>query len=402
MRDRFRTACRIFPLVVMFSLVSPALFAQTTYTSVFPQFASGGGWSSDFFIGNQSNTTSTVTLAFVGDDGNPLTVDTSMGSGSSFTITMGGGNTDIVRAGSGGALKTGYALLTFPTGTSIRGSEVFRYSPNGAAISTLGVAQQFAGTGYSFPAEVDVTGGVNTGIAIANGSFDTSGSVSQTFVVSLIRGDGALQAVTTVTLASGAHISKYLTDLYPGLTGFSGTVCVSATKAFGFVALRQDQAVFGTVSVDTGPFLSPFMLSTPPISEVEHNDSTAQAQRISLPVVISGNILFAGDVDYFQFSGKQGDIVTALVTTQDLGSGLDSVLYLLNPDGTTALASNDNNGLFFESDSFIQAVLPSGGTYYFAVTDAQGRGGANGYYRLHAQVLTPVAQGMSPKTAGRD
>jgi hypothetical protein len=103
----------------------------------------------------------------------------------------------------------------------------------------------------------------------------------------------------------------------------------------------------------------------------------------------------------FQFSGRQGDAVTALVSTASLGSGLDSVLYLLNSDGTV-FAGNDDNGLFFQSDSFIQAVLPADGTYYLVVTDAQGRGSANGYYRLHVQFLTPTVQGGASKLAGLD
>jgi hypothetical protein len=247
MRHRFVSACQMITAVCFLLFAPAALFAQT-YVSAFPQFASGDGWSSDIFIANQGSSSATVALSFYGDHGDSLTVDSSLGTGSTFSITLNGGNTIAVRVGSSGPLRTGYALFSFPSGASVRASEVFRYVQNGVVVASLGVAQQFASATYSFPAEVDVARGVNTAVAIANGSFDSSGSIAQSFVVSLIR--------------------------------------------------------------------------------------------------------------------------------------------------------NDDNGLFFQSDSFIQAVLPADGTYYFAVTDAQGRGGPNGYYRLHVQSLTPPVQGDASKFAG--
>jgi hypothetical protein len=136
--------------------------------------------------------------------------------------------------------------------------------------------------------------------------------------------------------------------------------------------LRQDQAAFGTVSVDAGPVLAPFLLTAAAIPEIEPNNSRAQAQRISGATVISGNISVPGDVDYFQFSGRRGEVVTALVSTASLNSALDSILFLLNPD-ETVFAENDENGLLFQSDSFLQAVLPADGTYYLVVTDYRSR-----------------------------
>ncbi|PYV11456.1 MAG: hypothetical protein DMG07_19185, partial [Acidobacteria bacterium] len=160
------------------------------------------------------------------------------------------------------------------------------------------------------------------------------------------------------------------------------------------------QAVFATVSIDAGPILAPFLVGSAAVAEVESNSTRSQAQRISPPVVISGNISFAGDVDYFQFTANQGDVVTALVSTASLGSALDSVLYLLNSEGTT-LAYNDENGLFYQSDSFLQAVLPSDGTYYLVVTDYSSRGGVNGTYRLHVQLQKPRAPSVSAARPNR-
>lgn len=391
MRHHRVSAAQAVPVVFFLLFASQTLYAQRVI-SVFPQFASGGGWSSDIFINNQGESAAVVDVSFFGDSGDALSVDSTLGVGSTFSFSLNGGNTKAVRVSSTGVLRTGYVVLSFPNGASVRASEVFRYEQNGVVITTLGVAQQFALTTFSFPAEVDVARGINTGIAIANGTFDTTASTAQRCVVNLVKSDGTLQGTTTVSLGTGGHISAYLnaTSLFPGLDGFSGSVSVSAARPFGLVALRQDQAVFGTVSVDTGPILTPFLLTTTPVSEVEPNSTRTAAQTISGTTVVAGNISVNGDVDYFQFTGKSGDVVTVVVSTANLNSALDSLLFLLNPDGTV-LAENDENGLFFQSDSFLQAALPADGTYYLAVTDYQSRGGFNGTYRMHVQLLTPTA-----------
>jgi hypothetical protein len=384
--------------VVFFLAFASSMLCAQGVISVFPQFASGGGWTSDIFIDNQGTLAAIIDVAFYGDDGAALTVDTTLGSGPSFSVNLNGGNTKLVRVTSGSAVKIGYVVLSFPNGASVRASEVFRFEQNGVVISALGVAQQFPLTSFSFPAEVDLARGVNTALAIANGPFETGGSKAQMCVVNLVKSDGSLQGTAIVNFGAGEHLSKFLNQggLFPGLDGFSGTVSISAARPFGLVALRQDQAAFGSVSVDAGPMVAPFLLNTAAIPEVEPNNSRSQAQRISGAAVIAGTISVPGDVDYFQFTGKQGDVLSALVSTVSLTSGLDSVLFLVNSDGTV-VASNDENGLFFSNDSFIQTVLPADGTYYLAVTDFSNRGGPNGTYRLHLQFLTPAVKQFTPQ-----
>jgi hypothetical protein len=392
MRNHRVSAAQAVPVVFFLLFASQTLYAQRVI-SVFPQFASGGGWSSDIFIDNQGESAATVDVTFIGDDGQSMSVDSTLGVGSTFSFNLNGGNTKAVRVASTGALRTGYVVLSFPNGASVRASEVFRYQQNGVVISSLGVAQQFALTTFSFPAEIDVARGVNTGIAIANGTFSTTASTAQRCVVNLVKSDGTLQGTTTVSLEKDAHISAYLNaaSLFPGLDGFSGTVIVSAARPFGLVALRQDQSVFGTVAVDGGPLLTPFLLTTTPVAELEQNNSRATAQTIAGTTMITGTIAFNGDVDYFQLTGKLGDVVTVVVSTANLNSALDSLLFLLNSDGSV-LAENDENGLFFQHDSFLQAALPADGTFYLAVTDYSSGGGFNGTYRMHVQLLTPPAK----------
>ncbi len=359
--------------------------------AAFPQFAFGGGWSADIFLTNQgSGTVSGVIVSFYGDNGSQMKVDSDLGTGSRFTLSLNGGSTTIIRVTSTSSLRVGYVVVTSPEGVSLRGTEVLRFEQDGVLTTVMGVPQQILVTHYSFPAEVDSTRQINTGVAIANPS-DWSRPVAQTVLVSLIRSDGTLQATVPVPLGLGEHVSMYLNDprLFPGLDDFVGSVSVSGVDWFGLVAFRQDHAVFGALSIDWGPILGPFLLNTSPIGEVESNDTAAQAQLISGSAVVSGSIDSAGDVDYFTFNGKRGDVISALLDTRSLTSTLDSVLRLEKADGTI-VTENDQNWLLGQNDSFIHLALPSDGAYYLRVSDYFGNGGSDCTYRLHLRLAESV------------
>src|SRR5262245_25175442 len=217
-----RLALHAVPLAVLL-WTSSNLYAQQRFSSVLPQFAAGGGWSSDIFIDNQGGTTGVVDVSFFNDSGAALEVDSSIGVGSVFSFNLTAGTTKSVRVNATGALRTGYAVITFPNTASVRTSEVFRYQPGGVVLSSLGVAQQFPfDTNFSFPAEVDVAKGVNTAVAIANVAFDTTGSTAQTVLVSAVNSDGTLYGTLGINLTASQHVSKYLDQLFPGLDGFVG------------------------------------------------------------------------------------------------------------------------------------------------------------------------------------
>jgi hypothetical protein len=381
----------------MFLFGALPLFGE--WHAVFPQFTSGGGWSSDIFITNQgANPVNNITLSFYGEDGSPLTVDTNLGAGSGFTFNLVAGGTQTVRVSSSGNLKVGYALLHAPDYTSLRGSEVFRYAPGGQVATEMGVAQQLPFIHYSFPVEVNTSQGINTGVALANPTFDSTVMSGQKVVVNLVRSNGTIQNMVVVNLSAGGHLAQFLNEsgLFPGLDNFSGTVIVSASTMIGVVALRQDQNVYGTVAVNEGPLLAPFIQTTSPIAEVENNDTYGTAQLLSGPTVITGTIGRAGDLDYFKFTGHQGDIVSALVDTQSPPYYLDSVLRLEKSDGTI-VSQNDQNGLLWQNDSFLQVVLPADGTYYLRVSDYYGDGGSNFAYRLHVNIPTGTVPPSLPQ-----
>jgi hypothetical protein len=247
----------------------------------------------------------------------------------------------------------------------------------------LGVPQQFPFNHFTFPVEVDSSRGVGTGVALANPTLD-SGSAAQTILVNLIRNDGTLQKTAQINLGQGEHRSLYVNEslLFSGLDNFVGTVSLSAANPFSVVALRQDKQAFGATATETGPVLGPFAVNAAAVAETEPNNSPAQAQTLSGNSLITGNIESAGDTDYYGFTGHRGDVVSVIVDTQGLNSELDSVVNLEKSDGTLVF-QNDQNGLFAQNDSFLQAVLPEDDAYYVSVSDYFNSGGGGYAYHLH-------------------
>ncbi|MGH9405382.1 MAG: hypothetical protein ACRD3D_06040 [Terriglobia bacterium] len=78
------------------------------------------------------------------------------------------------------------------------------------------------------------------------------------------------------------------------------------------------------------------VIDEPEIDEKEPNDSPAEAQPISVPAVINGRIDHSGaspDQDYFRFAATKGERLTIEAAASRLGSPLDSVIEVLDPQG---------------------------------------------------------------------
>jgi len=381
---------RSFLFVLFFSLISVPAFAQGY--RVLPQFAVGGGWSCDIFVGNQGTSQVTgVIISFYSDSGTPLTVASSIGTASSFTINLNAGATQILRIPATASQQTGYAVVRMPSGASITVTEVLRLTDGNSVLAELGVPQQIAHCHFTFPIEVSSSRKVKTGVAFANPTLDLAGATAQTLFINLIDSNGILWGTKTLTLGVGEHYSGYPDldpNLFPGLDEFTGLISISAMNPIGVLSLRQDSFAFGSVAVEGGPVLGPFSLTgMNPVAESEPNSSAGQADWLAGNALITGGIGSAGDVDYYGFSGRAGDVITAIVDTQGLSSLLDSVIRLEKSNGEV-IWSNDQNGLFGQNDSFLQAVLPADGTYYLRVSHNGNQSGSQYTYRLHARVPT--------------
>ena len=124
-------------------------------------------------------------------------------------------------------------------------------------------------------------------------------------------------------------------------------------------------------------------LSLPPalnqVAEVEPNDSSLIATHAVLGDTASGVIDPIGDADYFAIDLAAGTDLLLDVDANQYGSSLDPILVLIDRDGRTVLAYNDDaDGL----DSRLRYLVSATGRYYAAIVDYSGGGGPNYFYRL--------------------
>lgn len=114
------------------------------------------------------------------------------------------------------------------------------------------------------------------------------------------------------------------------------------------------------------------------MDEKEPNNGFRDAQPIEPGKWVRGAISSPGDVDVFRLAGKSGQMLVAEVLAHRRHSLLDSLLVLYDDHGNV-LAENDD---FNDADSLIRFTLPSDGTYFLSITDANDRGNPGFPYLL--------------------
>lgn len=122
-----------------------------------------------------------------------------------------------------------------------------------------------------------------------------------------------------------------------------------------------------------GWFIDDFAITTTPpptcSNTPEPNDTPSQAVTITYTNVITAQICPGGDLDFFKFNGTVGDRVGLAVDAKTSlpASKLDSYLFLLDEDGESILAENDDQILYQRTDSLLSYTLPRSGVYYVKV-----------------------------------
>jgi hypothetical protein len=140
---------------------------------------------------------------------------------------------------------------------------------------------------------------------------------------------------------------------------------------------------------------APFALDTlPECLENESNNDQAQAQKVTLPVIVNGRIDRSDDWDVFLFTGKSNDIVAVEVQARRLDSPLDSVIKLTDATGALLAFSDDREDLAagvntHHADSWFMAKLPADGAYFVHIGDTARKGGEEYGYRLHISAPQP-------------
>lgn len=126
----------------------------------------------------------------------------------------------------------------------------------------------------------------------------------------------------------------------------------------------------------------------PEINETEPNDEDGKRQLIgSLPVCVNARLDKANDVDGYQIPLKSGQTLVVMVEAYSLGSSVDALVHILNPQGQRILTASDDRNL----DPSFAFTAPADGTYTLQIAgfghppeaNINFTGSAAVVYRLH-------------------
>ncbi|MEZ6047744.1 MAG: PPC domain-containing protein [Planctomycetaceae bacterium] len=129
--------------------------------------------------------------------------------------------------------------------------------------------------------------------------------------------------------------------------------------------------------------------------EVEPNNSVAEASPVELPLAFNGIISEPGDIDFYKFQAKKGEVYEIECFARRVRSPLDSVMVVYNASGT-ALASDDDAR---KPDSYFRFTFPEDGEYQLAVYDHLRRGGPEFVYRVEFSPVKPSVSLGIPRVA---
>jgi hypothetical protein len=135
----------------------------------------------------------------------------------------------------------------------------------------------------------------------------------------------------------------------------------------------------------------------PEIAEVEPNNEVGKAQGgTKLPVCINAKLGERGDVDGYGVKLKAGQTLVALVEAYALGSPLDILAHIVDPQGIRVKTFSDGRNL----DPFIAYTAEKDGLYTVQLagfshppaSDIRFTGGSSAIYRLHLSTGPVVTQ----------
>jgi len=119
--------------------------------------------------------------------------------------------------------------------------------------------------------------------------------------------------------------------------------------------------------------------------EVEPNQDLATATQVEFPSTLNGILSEAGDVDFFRFNAKKGQVFDVECYARRIQSPVDPVMHIYKPDNGVLASNDDSRG----PDSYARITIPADGEYKVRVTDLLGQGGPEFIYRIELNAVTP-------------
>jgi len=215
-------------------------------------FAAGGTWTTGIFVVNNGAQPAHFSIAFLGDNGNPVALPFSSGSTSTLSGTVPGNGSAYYEAGNSQiALSAGWGQIT--ADPSIIVQALFRNNANGtyyeAAVPSSAGSREFL---IPFDATTFAANGAPfyTGFAVANLD-QAAGNV--TCLARDSSGNVIPSAIPSFRLNSLGHWANYL---FPALAGMRGTIdCIAdaniAATAFRFIGSNAFSSLPVVTSFDS-------------------------------------------------------------------------------------------------------------------------------------------------------
>ena len=214
--------------VAGYSVTAQSDFFEVAQDLVLPQFVVGGGYRTEIVVSNPASRAAEVEISVTDISGSALNTTLDGVSRSTFSFTLPAlASRTILAPDSSGSLRTGTVRIRATARISAFGIVRAAGLP---ATPIHPVTSARTGT-FHVRFGRDQT---NTGVAIANQSTETA-----SLILTLINETGAEVSRIERTLAAGAQLSRFVSELFPTLeqNGFAGTVAVRSTQPIAIAAL---------------------------------------------------------------------------------------------------------------------------------------------------------------------
>jgi subtilisin family serine protease len=267
----------------------------------FPDFADGGGYTTSLLLLNTSGQQENGTLQILDNNGNALAVN-QVGGGRNFSFQYSippNGAFRFQTDGSPADVKVGWVQITPAAGSQTPiGSGVFSCNPDNVLISESGIPSAASTTHARV--YVDLSGGHDTGLAIANLSGTQAGISIHAFQT-----DGVTEVGTSrgpLLLAANGHDAEFADQFISGLpAGFTGVLDIRSTTPFAALTVRsmtneRNEFLFTTFPMAYSGVPAPSPLVFPDLAD----GSGYQTQFI----LLSGAGSSAVTLNFFEEDGK--------------------------------------------------------------------------------------------------
>jgi hypothetical protein len=201
---------------------------------VLPDYADGGGWTTQILLVNPTDTLLTGSVKFSNPDGTPGSVTIESQTTNSFSYSIPAHSSQKLVTSGAGTTTAGGSVSVTPAGSVAPAPLiVFSYKPAGITVSEAGVPVT-VGTALRMYVESAGTSGkpgnIQSGVAVANIS---SSSATVTFQVTQLDGTSLSGlAPVSINLAGVGQASKFLSDIFPTLPNpFKGVLRISTTSS---------------------------------------------------------------------------------------------------------------------------------------------------------------------------